>query len=186
MKLKKCNAALSLLTSLLLLLHLGYSVYAYLTFYYNPALTKLFSGLLMGAVCLHAVLGMCAVFLLGDGPGAALYPRQNRRTVAQRVSAALFFPLLILHMQTFSLLQSGAASGKWLGFALLIAAQVLFYADVLLHTAVSLSRALVTLGWLPSEKTRKRLDRALLILAALLLVLAAVSVTRTQLIMFVH
>ena len=61
MKLKKCNAVLSLLTFMAMLLHMGYAAYTYLTFYYNPALTKAFSLPLMVLTCLHGVTGMCAV-----------------------------------------------------------------------------------------------------------------------------
>ena len=38
MKLKKINAALGLLSIVALLLHLGYTVFAYITFYYNPTI----------------------------------------------------------------------------------------------------------------------------------------------------
>ena len=41
MKLKKINAALGLLSIVALLLHLGYTVFAYITFYYNPTLKLL-------------------------------------------------------------------------------------------------------------------------------------------------
>ena len=186
MKLKKSNALLSLLTSLFLLLHIGYSVYAYLTFFYDPFLTKLFSVALIAAACLHAVLGMCAVFLMGDGAGLSLYPRQNRRTVVQRLSAALFFPLLILHIRTFDLLKASAGGGRWFGFALLIVAQLLFYADAIAHAAVSLSRALITLGWLSSRGTQKTLDRIVSVVGVLLFLAAAVCIVRTQLAQFAH
>ena len=186
MTLKKCNALLSLLSCLLLLLHIGYSVYAYLTFYYNPFLTKLFSIPMVAAVCLHAILGMCAVFLLGDGTAPALYPRQNRSTIVQRVSAALFFPLLLLHIRTFTLLQTCAQQEQWFFFALLIAVQVFFYADAIAHAAVSLTRAFITLGWLSSRETQKTLDRIICVLGVLVFLAAAFSVVRTQLVMFVH
>ena len=186
MKIKKTNAALSLLTVLLLLLHIGYTVYCYLTFSHNAFLSKLFSIPFIAATCLHAVLGMCSVFLLGDGTSLALYPRQNRRTVIQRVSAALIFPLLLLHVRTFQSLQASAQNEKWFVFALLIAVQIVFYGVIISHTAASVTRALITLGWLCSEKTQKTLDRIILILGVLIFLIAAVSVVRTQIIMFVH
>ena len=177
---------MSLLSILALLVHLGYSVYEYLTMYYNPFLTKLFSTVLMVAVCLHAVLGMSAVFLMGDGTRLSLYPRQNRLTVVQRLSAALFFPLLFLHTKTFQLLKTSAENRTWFVFALLIIAELFFFADVIIHMAVSLSRALITLGWLSSRETQNKLDRTLMIVGIILFLVTAVSVIRTQLIMFVH
>ena len=62
MKLKKINAALGLLSIVFMLLHMGYTVYAYLAFYYNPFLKNLFAVPFMVLVCLHAVLGMMTVF----------------------------------------------------------------------------------------------------------------------------
>ena len=186
MKLKKLNAALSLLTVLLLLAHLGYSVYAYLTFYYNPGLTKVLASAAGIAVCLHAVLGMCLVFLMGDGTRLAGYTRQNLSTVLQRISAALMFPLLLPHVQNFALLQSAAEGGQMFKFTALIVLEILFFADVCLHIAVSFSRALITLGWLQKPRTQKVLDRVAWVLCAAVFGIAAVAVVRTQLAMFLH
>ena len=67
MKLKKINAALGLLSILFMLLHIGYSVFCYLTFYYNPVLKMVFAIPFMVLVCLHAVCGMLTVFTMKDG-----------------------------------------------------------------------------------------------------------------------
>ena len=106
MKLKKINAALGLLSIAFLLLHLGYSVFAYMAFFYDPALKLLTAVPCMVLVCLHAVCGMLTVFLQTDGTRLDLYPKLNLRTILQRVSAALMLPLLILHINTFGLLQA--------------------------------------------------------------------------------
>ena len=184
MKLKKLNAAVSLVTLVLLLLHIGYSVYAYLTFYYNPFMTKLLAIPMAAVVCLHAVLGMCAVFLQGDGARPDLYPGLNRATIIQRVSAALIFPLLILHINTFALLSMFSERSLWVPFALVLLAQVCFYAALITHVSVSLTRAFITLGWLTSMETKRKLDRVIYVIGAALFVVAAVSVIRTQLGMF--
>ena len=186
MKLKKLNAALSLLATALLLAHLGYSVFAYLTFAYHPVLTAVLATAASVAICLHAVLGMCLVFLMGDGARLAGYGRQNVRTVLQRVSAALMFPLLLPHVQNFDLLQNAAANGQMFKFALILLLEVLFFADIMLHIATSFSRALITLGWLQKPGTQKALDRVAWALSAAAFLVAAVAVVRTQLIMFLH
>ena len=186
MKLKKCNAALSLLSVLFLLLHIGYSVYAYLTFYYNPGLTRLFAHTTRIVVCLHAILGMGLVFLMGDGTRLRTYPRQNLGTVLQRVSAALMFPLLLPHVQNFTMLQSAAESGQRLRFTMVIVLEVLFFADVILHIVTSLSRALITLGWLQKPAAQKTLDRVVWVLGVLAFLFSSFAVVRTQLAMFLH
>lgn len=186
MKLKKINAVLSLLTVLAMLLHIGYSDFAYLTFYYNPGLKLLLSVPFMVLACLHAVCGMTAVFLQSDGTRLDLYPKQNAGTIIQRVSAALILPLLFLHINTFNLLKASAEGGKWLFFGLLIFAQLLFYADVLAHAAVSLSRAFITLGWLSSREKQERIDRAAVIVCVVIFLVSAFAVVKGQFAMFVH
>lgn len=184
MKLKKLNAVLSLLTFAALLLHMGYSAYAYLTLYYNPALKNAFSVPLTVLVCLHGAAGMCSVFLQSDGTRAGLYPKKNKITVIQRITAALFFPLLILHINTFGYLAAVSAAGQYFLFFLLITAQILFYLAAVTHSAVSFSRAFITLGLLNSTKTQKKLDTAIYILCAALFALTAFAVVKGQIIMF--
>ena len=89
MRLKKINAALGLLSIVAMLLHIGYTVFAYLAFYYNPTLKLLTAIPFMVLACLHAVCGMLAVFIQADGTRLDLYPKQNLRTILQRASAAL-------------------------------------------------------------------------------------------------
>ena len=184
MKLKKINAALGLLSIVAMLLHIGYTVFAYLAFYYNPTLKLLTAVPFMVLACLHAVCGMLAVFLQADGTRLDLYPRQNLRTILQRISAALMLPLLILHINPFPLLPSGAPAGQWLWFGLLMLSQPLFYATVLTHIAVSVTRGLITLGWLSSAEKQKAIDRVIYILCALAFAVSTFVVLRTELAMF--
>ncbi len=186
MQLKKANAILALLSTLLLLVHLGYSCFEYLTFYYNPGLTKLLAIPFMVVVCLHAVCGMAIVFFLKDGTRMDLYPRENMRTILQRISAALIFPLLILHINTFSLLQKSAAAGHTAFVLLLMLSGPLFFATVLTHTATSVSRALITLGALRSEKTLRVVDLVVYVICAAAFAAVSFAVVRGQIIMFMH
>ena len=184
MKLKKINAVLGLLSAAALLIHIGYTIYAYLTLYYNPVLKLLTAIPQMVLICLHAVCGMAAVFLQADGTRMDLYPKQNRRTILQRMTAALILPLLILHLNTYSLLKSTAEGGQWVWFALLILAQPLFYATALIHTATSLTRSLITLGWLGSRERQKKIDRVVYVLCAAIFAAAVFAVMKGELAMF--
>ena len=184
MRLKKINAALGLLSIAAMLLHIGYTVFAYLAFYYNPTLKLLTAIPFMVLACLHAVCGMLTLFLQSDGTRLELYPKQNARTILQRVSAALMLPLLILHINTFGLLQSSAEAGQWIWFALLMLSQPLFYGVVQTHIAVSVTRGLITLGWLSSTEKQKVIDRVVYILCALAFVVSTFVVLRTELAMF--
>lgn len=184
MKLKKINAALGLLSIVAMLLHIGYTVFAYLAFYYNPTLKLLTAIPFMVLACLHAVCGMLAVFIQADGTRLDLYPKQNLRTILQRASAAMILPLLILHINTYGLLKSSSDAGHWLWFALLMLGQPLFYGVALTHVAVSVTRGLITLGLLTSIDRQKRIDRVVYILCALAFAVSTFVVMRTELAMF--
>ena len=184
MRLKKISAAAGLLSSAGLLIHVIYNIYSYLTFYYNPSLKMLTAIPFILFTCIHAICGMCSVFLLGDGTRLDLYRKQNMRTVIQRVSAALLFPLLILHLRTFDLLKSSSGNKQWPFFALLIFLQVIFYAVTAAHVAVSLSGVLITLGILADRQKQKRLDRFVWFLCAVLFAAAVFAVIKGQLKMF--
>lgn len=181
---KKINAVLGLLSIVLMLLHMGYTIFAYLTFYYNPFLKMVFAIPFIVVVCLHALLGMLTVFTQADGTRMDLYPKQNMRTILQRVSAALIFPLLILHINTFSLMKSDAAKEHPIIIILLIAAELVFFAAVITHVAVSLTKGLITLGLLTSREKQKTIDRVIYVIGAAVYILAVFAVVRTQVIMF--
>lgn len=186
LKLKKFSAITALLTMIALLAHIGYNVFAYLTFYYNPLAKALTALPIIVFCCLHAVAGMCSVFLLGDGTRIDPYQKQNRRTVVQRVSAALIFPLLIIHLKTFELLKSSAESGTWALFVLTLCAQLAFYFVTIIHVSTSFSRALVTLGLLSNRETQAKIDRVVRIVCVCLFFVAAFVVTKGQLSMFLQ
>lgn len=183
-KLKKASAALGLLSCLSLLVHMGYSAFAYLTFYYNPTLKMITALPFMLFVCAHAICGMCSVFLQGDGTRLDVYSKPNLRTILQRVSAAFIFPLLIVHLRTFDLLSGASSSGNWtlLGFIVLL--QVLFFAVVVVHTATSFSKGLITLGFLADRNAQKMLDRIVYALCAAAFAIATFAVLQGELAMF--
>ena len=184
MKLKKLNAALGLLSIVFLLAHVVYSVVSYLTFYYNPSITTALSLPFLVLVCLHAMAGMLRVFLLPDGTRTDLYPKQNMGTILERISAALILPLLILHTRSFSIMQSNAESGNAPLIALVMLVEVLFFAVVITHVATSLTKGLVTLGFLSSPQTQAKLDRVVYILCAICFAVAVYAVTSTRIAMF--
>lgn len=184
MILKKINAALSLIALLGLIIHVGYNVFAYLTFYYDPVLTRITAFPFMICVCLHAVLGMIMVFTGGDASGIRYYPGQNLSTVLQRLSAALILLLLVIHIRMFDLMSYASGQEKWWLWWLLIVSEVIFFAAVITHISVSFSKALITLGWLKSMETKKRIDRAAYVAGAVIFVIASYAVIKGQIGMF--
>lgn len=184
MHIKKTNAILGLLSILFLILHIGYTVYAYLSFYYNPFLKLVFAIPFMVCTCLHAVCGMLIVFTQSDGTRMDLYTKLNMQTVLQRVTAALIFPLLILHINTFSLMKASAENGQIIFIFLLILAELLFFAVVITHVSVSLTKSLITLGILESRKTQQALDRIIYVIGAIIYAVSVFAIVKVQLAMF--
>ena len=184
MKLKKCNAILGLLSILFIILHMLYNIYCYVFFYYNPVLKWATAVPLLAAVGLHACLGMSILFLQPDGIGADPYRNKNRETFLQRITAGLMIPLLFLHLYGFQLMQNSASSGNKLLFYAVIMAEIVFYAVVLTHVAVSFSKAFITLGWISSMNTVKTLNRIVYVICGILFLVGTVAIVRGQLLMF--
>ena len=185
-KLKKANAVLGLLTVILLFIHSGFNVFCYITMFYDPILKNTFALPLMVVFCLHAVLGMSLVFMNSDGTSPVLYPGYNKYTIAQRISAALLFPVLLIHLRTFSFMSTCAEVGNAAAIIILIIVEVLFFGTVFTHISVSFSRALITLGLLSSREKQRSIDKAVIVICAVFFTVSVIAVVRTQLIMFMR
>ena len=175
MKLKKANASLGLLSIAILLTHAVYEVVTYILFIYDPVTVKILGWACAGIVALHAVLGMCIVMFSHDGSALKQYPKANLRTILQRASAIAILVLVVLHILSHNMLQSGTAG--------LIGAEVvqfLFFTCVFIHIATSFSSAFVTLGWLQNMETKKRIDLAVWIICGILWAVAVFVVAKTM------
>ena len=186
MKLKKLNAALALLSIVAMIIHIGYNNFAYLTMYYNPAMKLMTAVPFIVITCIHAVLGMCMVFLLGDGTRLDLYPAQNRQTVIQRISAALIFPLLIIHLKTFDFLKASSGGNNWAAFVLVILVQILFYGVVISHAAVSFPKSLVTLGMLESREKLRVIEKISFATGLVLFIISVCAIIRGEIAIFIQ
>lgn len=180
---KKINAVLGISIIVIFLVHIIYEIVAYLTFYYNPAVTKIIAYTALGAVALHILMSIYIVAFVHDKGKGMKYPALNARTLIQRITAVLMTVLVIFHMNTFKLLSMNAKTNMP-AFVLVLAVQIIFYASVLLHVAVSAGNALITLGLVTSGKTRKKIDIVVWIICAVLFAAASVIIVKTQVAMF--
>ncbi|MBQ9673580.1 MAG: hypothetical protein IJV39_03030 [Ruminococcus sp.] len=180
MRIKKWNARLSLLAVFAILFHTGYQTFAYITFYYNPILSAVSGYTLAGVIVLHAILSVISVFALHDSKTTA-YKKLNIKTVLQRISAAVMLLLLPLHIFSFVLLQGSAGS---MGYYLIEACQILFYASLYCHVAMSFTNALITLGWLEDIKKKRIIDRILLGVCTVMFLITSLTITSTHLKIF--
>ena len=178
---KKINAVLGLAIIAAFLTHIIYEIYAYLTFYYNPVVTKVIAYTVAGLVAMHVIVTIIMIRSGHDRGKGLRYPGLNIRTIIQRASGVLMILILHLHIKNFDIL-SGTAGTPW--FTVMQAVQVLFYGTVMLHIAASAGNALITLGVITSEKARRRSDIAVWIACAVLFIAASYVIIRTQTAMF--
>ena len=180
MNIKKWNARLSLLTFALLLIHEGYQLFAYITFYYNPTLSAISGCSAAGCFVLHGILSAICVFFLHDSK-AISYKKLNIRTVLQRISAVMIILLLPIHIFSFSLLQSSVGG---IGYVLVEAVQIIYYAALSCHIALSFCSALITLGRLSDMKKKRVIDIVVIVICALLFIAVSVIITTTHMKIF--
>lgn len=157
MKLKKINAILGLSIIAALLCHAGTMTYSLLTSWYNLTLCKFFAHAAVGIMILHVLTSICIFFFLHDGSDAR-YSRQNIRTIMQRVTAILMIVFVHFHTSAYAHMATGQTLSQGQAICNCIT-ECIYILSVFVHTAVSFSKAFVTLGWINSSKAAKRLDR---------------------------
>ena len=158
---KKFNAALSLLTTLLLFVH-AISIAAWmLSRGAIGRLPALMSWGLAACMLLHMFISVEVLIarLIGEEPHKGkMYPKANRVAIVQRASGVLLFVTTIPHvLGTLGLVTPPPAVHAIL--------PPLFFIVAMVHTAVSFSRALITLG-IGTAKVIKAADIAAKVICA--------------------
>ena len=174
------NAYLSIIITVLLVVHAGYESAAFFMMYYNPLLSKITGYLIAGMVTVHALISVICLFVLHDSKSVT-YIKLNIGTVIQRICAMLMIVLLPVHILAIGLLSGSIGC---YGYVLTEAAQVLFYAAVFTHLAVSFEKSLITLGWLEKEATRRRLNIIMTVVCLLMFIVTGVITITTHIKMF--
>ena len=177
MKLKKSNAVLGLLTIVLLLIHSGFEMYAYIQFIYSPVVTKVLGLLILGALICHIITGMSIMMFSNEGTELRKYSGLIRGTILQRASAIGILVFLLGHLNAFAIMNSHVGGVFSLIIALII--QSLFFGCVFLHIGTSLSKAFITLGFLESLDTKNRIDKVVWIISAIAYIAIMVVIGKT-------
>ena len=144
MLMRKINAVTSLVTTLLLLTHAILNAVRMLSFGSIASNVGYISWILVGFMALHAFISIDLVISTymeteNSGTKCKSYPKMNIPTVIQRVSGVLLVLFTVLHV---------AGAGGYMKPPLIVHAILppLFFALSLIHTAVSASKAFITLG----------------------------------------
>lgn len=142
MILRKVNAVLSLLTTLLLLDHAIFQGARMLSRGSIVSTADIMPRILAGLMMLHAVISIVLAILGHKGAEkreVKSYPKLNKATVFQRVSGILLIFLTALHI-------AGTAGPLRPPFVIHAILPPLFFAVALMHAALSTSKAFITLG----------------------------------------
>ena len=164
MILRKINAVLSLITTFLLLDHAIFNAVWMLSQGTIPKTTAL-SWVLIGFMAVHAIisieLGMSA-HKGAEPTDAKTYPRKNAIIIVQRITGMLLIIFTALHVM-------GATGAIQTPAFIHAFVPALFFVICMAHTAISTSKAFVTLG-VGNAKVVKVIDIAVKVVCVATLV----------------
>ena len=167
---KKINAVLALLICLLLADHTIVCSIRLLTKDFSKDIAKP-AYALMVLVAIHIIMSLIFVFVKHDSKFIK-YTKKNVRTIIQRDSGFLMVAVTPIHVYSVMTISNG-------NFTLFYISHLLLVLFSMLHMAVSVPNALVTLGIITSTKQQKiALYISSLISFLLFLLGAAVSIWR--------
>lgn len=142
MKKRKLNAAVSLLTTVMLLIHAIVLSVHMLSGGRSVKPAGMIGWITMGLMLLHALISIdlaLSAHAETETRKGKSYPKMNISTIIQRASGVLMVPTAALHI-------AGATGLMVPPPAVHVIVPPLFFAIVLTHIAVSTSKALITLG----------------------------------------
>lgn len=152
MNLRKINAIISMLIVVLLLDHAIFYAVVMLSRYRIPTHATVLPWMITALVVIHAILSIAMAVLGHKGAEKRkcnTYAKLNARTMLQRFSGILMMVLVGVHI-------AGAAT-HFQPKILHAVLHPIFFAMVLMHLAVSMSKAFITLG-IGSAKLVKAID----------------------------
>ncbi|MBR6522016.1 MAG: hypothetical protein IKT47_05045 [Oscillospiraceae bacterium] len=165
MGLRKMNAGVGLLVTVLLLAHAISLAVWMLSRGAVPQMENYLPWILTGATVVHALVSIGLMISGHKGTKnhkSKKYPKMNAQTIIQRISGALMVLFTWLHI-------AGASGIMTPPQAVHAIVPPLFFILVMVHIAVSTGKAFITLG-IGSAKLVKRADIAVKALCAVVLV----------------
>jgi hypothetical protein len=139
---RKINAVISLVTTLLILTHAISIAIWMLSFGTVNKPPAAMAWMLTALVLVHAFIGIeqgVSSIMSGEHKKGKMYPKLNRATIVQRVSGLLMVVFTGLHI-------AGAAGVMQPPRIIHGIVPTLFFAIVMVHVAISTSKAFITLG----------------------------------------
>lgn len=165
MILRKINAVISLITTVLFMDHAIFNAVWMLSRGSVEKSADFMPWVLVGFMALHAIISIelaMTAHQVVEKKDVASYPKKNVATVVQRISGMLLIVLTALHI-------AGTAGPLQPPQFIHAVLPVLFYIVAFAHVAISTSKALITLG-VGNAKVIKAFDIIVKVICALTLV----------------
>ena len=163
---RKANAVISLICSCLILLHGGYDAIWMILRGKITTLPKPIAMLLVIFVVIHIILSIVTLIIGKDSKNTKLYKKENIKTIIQRVFGVLIVLLLVPHI----IGMQNHLTPKILHSLI----HPIFFLVVYGHTAISFSKALITLG-IGSAKFIKVVDILMSILCVIIFIASIIG-----------
>ena len=164
MKLKKFNAVIGLLIVLSLCGHAGTMGYSIWTGWYSYVICKMLARMTVSLVAVHVIVTLVEFFFFHDGSDFT-YQKYNRSTILQRVSALAMLVLIHIHTKAYAHMATGAVLTTEQAIFFCVE-EIVFFACVLTHVAVSVSKGVITLGLVSSSKAVSVIDKICYVVCA--------------------
>lgn len=172
---KKLNAVLGLVTILLMLVHvISMSLLLNGSIQFHKELIYI-AMIFILLFIIHIFVSVVIMFFFNDGSSPMQYPSLNVRTIIQRSTAIIMVIFFHMHFEHYT---KTAADGTLIfvqpDIGIFLAEAVLII-TVVMHAAISLPKAFITLGITDNEKRMKKIVRVSDIVGIVITLFAIVS-----------
>lgn len=175
MRLKKTNAVIALITTVLFLVHSLYQTISYALSYTNIPLKASLGGILALFFIAHVAISLIIVFRKNDTVKIT-YLAQNRSTMFQRDFGILAAVLFVPHIVTAIYIPDVVGTAWYYVFQVI---QVVFFGALFVHISASLTKAFITLGILQDIKKEKMISNAVALISSILWMIMSIVVVST-------
>ncbi len=174
---KKANAIVGLLATVVFLTHAMTMSYSFMTGWYNFAICKGLAYATMIIVSVHILLSVINIFFLHDQTYISKYKKRNVKTIIQRATAIIIVILLHAHVKTYTFIPAK----EMLSIAMkarIIIVELIYFASIYTHVSISFSKSLISLGLIRSDKAEKNINNTAVVVCIILFVVSMVSLVK--------
>lgn len=172
---KKFNSIIALIVVFTLIGHILTTLIFLLTGFRIELLNNIFARSTYVLMLLHILISIIILIKNHDAkPGPVKYPQNVYRVLIQRASGIVMILLLHAHISQMVIVLRELPMepiGK-LRFCII---NILFFASIFLHIAVSFSRPFISFGWMVNTATIKKTDKTVSVLSIICFVVIVAS-----------